>query len=67
MIGLIITIAVVGFLIWLLITYVPMPAPFPAVIIFIAVLLLLLMVFGGGNFGNIGSFGCGAGSGLFHR
>jgi len=44
MITLILTIAVVGFIVWAIITYVPMPPLFSNVIIVIAVILLLLYV-----------------------
>lgn len=51
--GLIVAIVVLGFLCWLLVTYVPMPAPFPALVIVVAVLLLLGMLFGGGAFSGL--------------
>lgn len=50
--GLIFAIVVLGFLCWLLITYVPMPAPFPALVIIVAVLIILGMVFSTGGFGG---------------
>lgn len=62
MLGLILAIAVIGFLVWLLVTYAPMPAPFHAVIIFIAVLFLIVLVFNSGLLG--GALGCGTGRGL---
>ncbi len=49
LISLILTLAVVGFLLWLIITYIPMPAPFKNVIVVIVVIVLvlwLLQVFG---------------------
>lgn len=42
--GLVLTIAVVGFIVYLIVTYIPMPEPFKAVIIVIAVIVLLLVV-----------------------
>lgn len=42
MISLIITIALVGLIVWLIITYIPMPAPFRTIIIVIAALFLIL-------------------------
>lgn len=57
--GLIFTIVVLGFLCWLLITYVPMPAPFPALVVVVAVLIVLALLFGGGGLGGLhfGSLG----------
>ena len=49
LIGLIVVLAVVGFVLWLVMTYSPMPAPFKNVILVIVVLVLilwLLQVFG---------------------
>jgi hypothetical protein len=46
MIGLLISIALLGLLVWVLITYVPMPAAFRSAIIVIAVLLLVLYLIG---------------------
>jgi hypothetical protein len=48
-ITLIITLAIIGFLMWLLMTYVPMPEPFKKIIMIIvifAVILWLLYGFG---------------------
>jgi hypothetical protein len=42
MIALILTLALVGFLVYLIITYIPMPPPFKNVIIVIVVVLLVL-------------------------
>jgi hypothetical protein len=42
MIGLILTIAILGLVVWLIVTYIPMPAPFKTIIIVIAVVILLL-------------------------
>ena len=42
MIALILTLALVGFLVYLIVTYIPMPAPFKNVIIVIVVVLLVL-------------------------
>lgn len=44
MISLILAIALVGFLCWLVITYIPMPAPFPAIIVVVMVILLILYI-----------------------
>lgn len=44
MITLILVIALVGFLVWALTTYVPMPQPFKIAIVAIAVILLILYV-----------------------
>lgn len=51
--SLIIAIVVLGFLCWLLITYVPMPAPFPALVIVVAVLMILGLVLGTGGLGSL--------------
>ena len=42
MIALILTLALVGFLVYLIVTYIPMPPPFKNVIIVIVVVLLVL-------------------------
>lgn len=60
MLGLILTIAVIGLIVWAVITYVPMPAPFQGLIILVAILILIFALFGG----NLG--GCGTGLGLRH-
>lgn len=44
MIGLILTLAVVGFIVWLIVTYIPMHAPVKTAIIVIAVILMILYV-----------------------
>ncbi len=44
MISLILTVVLIGFVAWLLVTLVPMPAPFPRVVIAIACVLALLAV-----------------------
>jgi len=44
MITLILTLALVGFIVWLIITYIPMPDPFKKVIIVIVVIILILYV-----------------------
>jgi predicted membrane channel-forming protein YqfA (hemolysin III family) len=52
MIALILTLAVLGFVVWLIQTYVPMPAPFKTVIYVVVALVLilyLLSVFGIGD------------------
>lgn len=49
MIGVILTIAIVGLIVYLIVTYIPMPPPFKQIIIVIAVICLLfylLNVFG---------------------
>jgi uncharacterized membrane protein len=51
-IHLIIVLAVLGFALWLLLTYVPMPDPIKKVIIAIVVLALILVVL---DFGGIGT------------
>lgn len=53
MLELLLLIAVLGFVCWLLITYVPMPPPFQALIVLIAVLIIVFTLFGGG----LGSLG----------
>ena len=42
LISLIIALALVGFILWMVLTYVPMPDPFKKVIIVIVVLVLIL-------------------------
>lgn len=42
MITLILTLALVGFLVYLIITYIPMPDPFKKVIVVIVIVLLIL-------------------------
>lgn len=64
MLGLIFTIAIVGFLVWAVINYVPMPQPFQGIIILVAILVVVFALFGGGL--GLGSIGCGTGLGL-HR
>ena len=44
LVTLLIVLAVVGFVVWLIVTYIPMPEPFRKVIIVIVVLVLLLYV-----------------------
>jgi hypothetical protein len=44
MITLILTLALIGFLVWLIITYIPMPDAFKKVIIVIVVVLLILYI-----------------------
>ena len=44
MITLILTLALVGFLVWLIITYIPMPDVFKKAIIVIVVILLVLYI-----------------------
>jgi len=40
----VIVLAIVGFAIWLVVTYIPMPDPFKKVIVVVVVLVLLLWV-----------------------
>jgi hypothetical protein len=42
MIGLILTIALLGLVVWLITTYIPMPQPFKTIILVIAAVILLL-------------------------
>lgn len=42
LISLILMLAIVGFLLWLIITYIPMPDPFKKVIIVIVVIVLVV-------------------------
>ena len=42
MIELILGLALFGVLVWLVITFIPMPAPFPQIIVVIAVICLIL-------------------------
>ncbi len=44
MIGLILVLALVGFLVYMIITYIPMPQPFKTAIIVIVVVMLILYV-----------------------
>jgi integral membrane sensor domain MASE1 len=53
LITLILTLAVVGFILYLIITYIPMPPPFKQVIIVVIVIVLILWV--AQQFGVIGS------------
>ncbi len=53
MITLILSLALVGFLVWLIITYVPMPEPFKKAIIVIVVVLLVLYILNLLGFGDI--------------
>lgn len=40
----IILVAILGVIVWLLVTYIPMPEPFSKIIIFIAVLVVILVL-----------------------
>lgn len=53
MISLIITVAVLGLIVWLVTTYIPMPEPFRSIIWVIAIiaLVILLLNFAGINLG----------------
>ncbi len=44
LISLILVIAVIGVLVWAIVTYLPMPEPFPKVIIAIAVIVVVFYV-----------------------
>ncbi len=46
MISLILTLALVGFILWLVVTYIPMPAPIKQVIIVLVVILLIIYLMG---------------------
>lgn len=52
MLGLILTLALVGLIVWLIITYIPMPQPFKTIILIIVAICLILWlmnVFGIGD------------------
>lgn len=53
MISLILTIALVGLLVWAIVTYIPMPEPFKKVIMIIAVVVLLLYLINVFGFADI--------------
>jgi hypothetical protein len=40
--SLVVTIAIVGFVVWLVITYVPMPEPFRRIVVALVILILLI-------------------------
>ena len=42
--GILVTLAIVGFLLWIIVTYVPMPQPFQRVLIALIVLLVVIWV-----------------------
>jgi hypothetical protein len=47
MIGIIETmlvLALIGFLLWLIITYIPMPEPFPKVIVVVTIVIIILWI-----------------------
>jgi hypothetical protein len=44
MLEVLVALVVIGFLLWLVLTYIPMPDPFKKVIIAVAVLFLVLLV-----------------------
>lgn len=52
LITLILTLAIVGFLLWLIVTYIPMPAPFKQIIMVIIVIAVVLWLLNG--FGVLG-------------
>jgi len=55
MITALLTIAIVGFLAWLVITYIPMPDPFKKVLIVVLVIMLILwLISGPGSLPRIG-------------
>jgi len=45
-IGVILVLALIGFVLWLVLTYIPMPAPFKNVIIVVVVIVLILWLLG---------------------
>lgn len=45
MISLILTLALVGFVLWLVITYIPMPDPYKKVLVVVVVILLVIYLF----------------------
>jgi len=53
MIALVLTVALVGFITWLIITYIPMPDIFKNVIVVLVVLLLVLYVISSLGFHDI--------------
>jgi len=56
MISLLVTIVIIGFVVWLLTALIPMPEPFPKVIVAVACIVVLLMV--------LNAFGLWSGPGL---
>jgi hypothetical protein len=52
LITLILTLAIVGFLLWLVLTYIPMPDPFKKVIMVVVVIAVILWLLNG--FGWLG-------------
>lgn len=44
--GILLTLAIFGFILWLIVTYIPMPQPIRAIIIAIAVIFLILWLMG---------------------
>ncbi len=55
MLSILLTLAIVGFIAYLIITYIPMPEPFKQVIIVVLIIVLLLWLIGGagGSFGSL--------------
>ena len=43
---LVLVLAIIGFILWLIVTYIPMPAPFQTVIIVIIVIVVVLWLLG---------------------
>jgi hypothetical protein len=54
LIGLVLTLAIVGFILWLIVTYIPMPAPFKQIILVVVIIVVLLWLLS--QFGVLGSF-----------
>jgi hypothetical protein len=55
MVSVILALAVLGFCLWLLLTYVPMPAPVKTVIIALVVICLIVWVLDWAGFVDVGS------------
>lgn len=46
MLSLILTLALVGLIVWLIVTYIPMPAPFRTVILVVVAICLIIWLMG---------------------
>ncbi len=53
MIELILTIALVGLIVWLIVTYIPMPAPFKTVIMVVAAVFIILWLMSALGIGDV--------------
>lgn len=53
MISLILSLAVVGFIVWLIVTYIPMPAPFKTVLLVIVAICLIIYLMGVFGIGDV--------------